>query len=129
MRVALLGGGLMAGDVSKILAALGRQDSILVTGATEGIVGNWLRKYRKRNTWPAVEAYYLEADRYGEDRARQQLAMQLVMGGAGAPPAAIVLAGDPDPVLQQYVMDMAERLPSPVPIRTADEFRASRVEA
>jgi hypothetical protein len=130
VRAALLGGGVMGADVSRVLTALGPQDTLLLTGATEGFVSGWLRKYRRRNLHPKLEVYRLEEDRYGAEGARKQLALQLAMGGSGGVPNVIVLAGDPDPVVQEEVMRLAAlQTPKPIEVKSAGEFAASRVSA
>lgn len=131
MKVVLLGGGIMARDVAIVLDVLVHQDTLVTTGATKGIVEAMLRKRgRSKALWPKLETQLLESERYDPDKARTQLAAQLVAGGASAPPHVIVLAGEPDPVLQEEVMRFAAaRTPQAIPIVTAEDFKASRVSA
>jgi hypothetical protein len=123
MKIVILGSSNIAwGELRQVLATLGADDEVVVNGAAASAVEFLVKQHRRdhRQRPPTFTVQRAEVPRYEPDQARTQLAMQLIAYHA---PAAVVLVGEPDPLLQEEVMRFAAaHLPRPVPVWTAGEF-------
>lgn len=123
MRIVLLGhSGIEAAKVGRVLDYLTRGDTVVVTGALSGLA-KLLLKRRPVSQRATLEVQLLEPNRYPGDEATIQLAAQLVSFHR---PHAIVLVGEPQPLLQEQVMRLAEAEVRPVPVVTGEDFVRER---